>query len=304
MIGISTSYFSRLDDDIRVNLKALRDMGFRTIEIDFRWDEKMCKKLRKFAAEENIKISSLHNFCPIPKGGKSNLASPESYLLSSEDEKERKLAVKFTKATIENAVGLKAKVVVLHCGKVFSNTFTKALIRMYNGNQKGSKVYREELNSIVSMREKSAKKSFSNLLKSLKELDKFAGVKKIKLGVETRYYFGEIPQVDELAQILDIFDESSSVGYWHDVGHAQCLENLGFCKVTDFLNFFDRLVGIHLHDIRGCEDHLAPFEGDFDFGIIAPYVKSSAIKTIEAHQPASQKSIIEAKIKLEKLFDE
>ena len=302
MIGISTSYCSHIYRQPQVIFKVLRDIGYEVFEIDFRWDENMCAQLKEIVKEEKISIASLHNFCPIPEGVDLRLASPETYLLSSRDEEERKLAVKCTKRTIEFAHQLRAKAVILHCGKVFEKKLTSFLIKMYNSNQEGSRAYQNKLTELVALRKKKAKRHFSNALRSLEELDKFAKEKNIKLGIENRYYFGEIPQVEEIKEILDTFDESSSIGYWHDVGHAQSLENIGFYKLEDYLTFFNRLIGIHLHDIKDCCDHLAPFEGEFNFERLIPFVGKESLKIVEAHQPASLKAIAEARIKLEKIF--
>jgi sugar phosphate isomerase/epimerase len=302
MIGISTSYCSHIFKEPHLIFEALINLGFRAFEIDYRWDKQMFNQLERIIKTKKIRINSLHNFCPIPEGIKLTQASPENYLLSSEDEKERELAIKFTKMTIENAARLGAEAVVLHCGKVFEKKHTNLLIKMYNSNERNSKTYKTKQEFFVSLRRRYSKKYFLNTLRSLEELDKFAKLKKVKLGIENRYYFGEIPQVEEIAQILNIFDAGSAIGYWHDVGHAQCLENLGFYKLENYLVFFDRLLGIHLHDIKGCCDHLSPFEGEFDFKKILSFVKKSTLKIMEAHQPASRKSLIEARVKLEKLI--
>ena len=43
----------------------------------------------------------------------------------------------------------------------------------------------------------------------------------------------------------------------------------------------DRLVGLHLHDIRQELDHLAPGQGQLAYAWLAPYARPDVVQTIE-----------------------
>ncbi len=173
-------------------------------------------------------------------------------------------------------------------------------------------------------RDLQSKPYLNNTIKSLNTLAGYAQAKGISLGIETRYYYREIPTFEEIGIILQAL-EGSSVFYWHDTGHAQFMENLGFNRHQDFLdNYADRMLGIHLHNICASKDHQAPVCGEFDtfappkaglsinsnvvrgvdFKMLKPYIKPSTLKVIEAHYPATTQEISESKKMLEGLFNE
>jgi sugar phosphate isomerase/epimerase len=76
--------------------------------------------------------------------------------------------------------------------------------------------------------------------------------------------------------------DSDRLGFWYDIGHAQALDRLAFFPHEEWLKrFADRIVGVHLHDVLGIIDHDIPGCGEIDFGFIAPYLPTTAIRTLE-----------------------
>jgi sugar phosphate isomerase/epimerase len=82
-----------------------------------------------------------------------------------------------------------------------------------------------------------------------------------------------------------LFKELSSpaIVYWHDTGHAQIKENLGFIHHAMHLESQrERLFGFHVHDVQfPGRDHCAPGTGNVDFAALAPLVKPGHIKVFE-----------------------
>lgn len=282
-------------------IKEIEETGFKNLELSFNLTKNIVEDLGSLIKEKNIGITSVHNYCPIPNNLKREKALPDCYSLASINEDERKLAIHYTKNTILTAKSFGAKVVVLHCGRVEIKDRFPELISLYNQGLKNSPEYIALQKRMISERQALIKKHFAKALLSLEELAEFAKKNEINIGIETRYYHREIPSFKEIGIILDTFKEN--IFYWHDTGHAEVHERLGFEKHKQFLDAYsERLIGVHLHDIRDTDDHLAPGQGSFDFSIIKPYLRENTLKIIEAHTPATILEIIRAKELLEKIL--
>lgn len=302
-LALSTSWnsFNYLKgEDIILEIKNL---GFKEVELNFNLTFSMVREIASLVKREQIKVLSLHNFCPVPEGVDRYTALPDYYSMSSLDEAESQKAVEQTKRSIDTALELNAKVVVLHSGRVQIPCLTSDLIRLYNKGLKGTKEYKKLMDKMIKQRRKYCKPYVENTLRNLEILNRYAQSRGIFLGIENRFYYHEIPCFEEIGQILNTF-KGAHLLYWHDTGHAHVLENLGIYKHKDYLrNYHNYMVGVHLHDVRGVDDHIVPHRGEIDFNILNPYIKKDTLKVIEAHYPATGEDIIESKVYLESVFD-
>lgn len=302
-LAISTAWNSFRYNSAKDLLSEIKNLGFDSLELGFSLTPSMVCDISSFVDKEEIKVVSLHNFCPIPDGLKKEEALPDYYSMSSKDQEQRQQSIKYSKITIDTADRLNAKAVVLHCGRVDIPDRTKELAVIFRQGLKDTKVYRNLKDEIIKERDEVYKPYLENTLRSLEELNRYAKERNILLGIENRIYIGEIPSFEEIETILQNF-RGSNIFYWHDTGHAQVMENLGLIKHRDYLEHFSKnMIGVHLHDCIATLDHQAPLKGEIDFKMLALYINCETLKVIEAHSPTTALELKESKRLLELIFD-
>ena len=100
--------------------------------------------------------------------------------------------------------------------------------------------------------------------------------------MENREALEEIPLESDFTLFFKEFN-APAICYWHDTGHAQIKENLGFIHHGMHLgSLSDRLAGFHVHDVQfPGRDHCPPGSGMIDFAALKPMVKPEHLKIFE-----------------------
>ena len=299
MISISTAWNYKEDKDTRQILTEIKNVGLDTIELGYLITKDKLETIIPLLSEMDMKVSSIHNFCPLPYDAPSPRHPSNHYRLSSLDEDERKRAVKWTNNTVDLAKQVGAKVVVVHAGTIeLDNDPSRELIDMYKAGKKDAPEFAPLREKLLKVRKEKIVPYLDAAVKSFKEILPHAANCGIKIGFETRYYPIEIPNFEEIGIFLDTFKDQS-IGYWHDVGHAEANSRLGITDQMKYLNAYkDRMIGIHIHGIEVLRDHKAPFVGDMDFAPILPFITDGMIKVIESSSVATSDEIREAVKKL------
>jgi sugar phosphate isomerase/epimerase len=261
-------------------LREIRELGFEYAELSHGIRLSLVEGILQAVDNGEIRISSLHNFCPLPMG--VSHASPNLFQFSAESARERELAIKCTLKTFDFAVRVRAPVVVLHMGSVEMKDYTRRLKDLLADGHRGTDRYESLLAEAIERRESKKEPFVERAYETLRRLIPEAEARGLRLGIENREAVEEIPFETDLLFFFREFPQPT-VTYWHDTGHAQIKEELGLIQhMLHLESFADRLAGFHIHDVRPpCRDHCPPGSGQVDFAALRPWVRPEHVKVFE-----------------------
>ncbi len=307
MYSLSTCWNSHRHTDGRAMLREIRELGFEYAELSHGIRVSLIPGIFEAVDAGEIKISTLHNFCPLPLG--VNHAAPNIYKFTALEQRERDNALKHTLKTLETAARVNAKLVVLHMGAVDMKDYTDTLVDlleakprgnaepppqktgflssltgMFGGNpaEAASRKFEKLCREAIEQREARKERHVFHACNLLRTIADKATALGVKLGIENREAVEEIPFESDFRAFFKQFPPPT-VGYWHDTGHGQIKENLGFIRHAQHLqSMADRLHGFHIHDVQfPGRDHCPPGTGMIDFAALKPFVKPEHIKVFE-----------------------
>ncbi|HEX4341890.1 MAG TPA: sugar phosphate isomerase/epimerase [Verrucomicrobiae bacterium] len=280
MYSLSTCWNSHRHTDGRAMLREIRDLGFEYAELSHGTRISLMPGILEAVEAGEIKISTLHNFCPLPMGVTGS--APNLYKFSAERERERENAVKHTLKTLDFAVRVKAPVVVTHSGSIEMKDYTDKFLELVGRGDRHSSKYLDLCDEFVKKRDAAKPAYFQRTIETFKKLLPEFEKRGIKLGIENRQALEELPIENDYLALFKELNSPAAV-YWHDTGHAQIKENLGFIHHGFHLESLQsQLAGFHIHDVHfPGEDHRMPGSGIVNFTALKPMVKPKHIKVFE-----------------------
>ena len=288
-------------------LREMADLGFEWAELSHGIRISLVPGILKAVEEGVIKISSCHNFCPLPTGVMH--AAPNLYMPSSADARDRDQWMRHSKRTLDFASQVQARKVVLHLGAVEYFWFNPAhkldryLDRHPGADMAQDAAYQKLLaKSLARLKERMAP-YWENTKQGLRGLLPYAAEKGVILGFENRERFDELPLDAEHAALIEAMARPGVCGYWHDTGHAQIKQNMGLLNHREHLEKnAPNAVGFHLHDVSAeGRDHQAIGTGKIDFAMVSSFWRPEHTLVIELSPRLTPEEVLASKKRVEEL---
>lgn len=269
-------------------LKEMAGLGFDHIELSHGIRITLVPGILRAVEEGVVKVSSTHNFCPLPAGVVQ--PAPNLFEPSALEHREHDQWLRHTKRSIDFAAQVKARVLVCHLGSVSFFWFNPARnLRHYlrdhhdAGRTQDDKAYHALLKKCLAKLRKRMPPFWAKVKESINEMTDYAKQRNVKLGFENREKFEELPIDADYAAFIDEFPADAPLGYWHDTGHADIKEGMGLLKHREHLEkMAPRTIGFHLHDVSAQgNDHQPIGSGHIDFKMVSEFWRPEHLLTLE-----------------------
>lgn len=285
-------------------LKEMAALGFEYVELSHGIRITLIPGILRAVEEGLVKISSTHNFCPLPTGVMQ--PAPNLYEPSSLDPQEHDQWLRHTRRSIDFAAQIKSRAVVCHLGSVRFFWLNPARgLRRYlrehpDAGRKPDDKYQAILQKSLAKLRKRMPPYWEQVNTSVREIIDYARSKDVRLGFENRDKFEELPLDADFAEFLTRFGPDAPIGYWHDTGHADIKEGMGLIQHrTQLEQLAPRTIGFHLHDVSAQgHDHQPVGGGRIDFEMVSRFWRPEHLLTLElgprtplAHVKASKEQI-------------
>src|SRR5437660_1785419 len=181
MYSLSSCWNSHRHTDGAAMLREIRELGSEYAELSHGVRISLLPGILQAVDAGEIKISSLHNFCPLPMGVEH--AAPNIFKFTADNPRERESAYKHSVKTIETAARVKAPLVVLHMGCIEMKDYTEKLIDMVQQGKKGTPKYEKLCEEVILKREEKKERPMAHAYEMLGRLVQLAEPRGIKLGI-------------------------------------------------------------------------------------------------------------------------
>ena len=254
-------------------IEEIVELGFNHIELSHGMTVAKLPGIRNAYKRGLFKCSGVHNYFPAPV--EVMIDAPDAYEFTSHRPFDRQRAMEMTLRTLDIAAEFEAGYLVLHMGSVpmSSKKWTRPLTEAVAAGEAHSPDFIKRKLAFVKKREKLSPLYYQRAIDALGTIAEHAAKVGVKLAVESRSRFEDMPTEREMIHLQEHFADNPWVGYWHDFGHVQLKHNLGLLDHLEWLERISpRLIGGHVHDVEWpARDHRVPFSGTLDYAALLKY---------------------------------
>lgn len=273
MLALSSCWNNSRHSDGEKMIEEIVELGFQNIELSHGMTIAKLPGIQKAFQRGIFKCAGVHNFFPSPV--EVMIDAPDAYEFTSHRVFDRQRAMEMTLRTLDLAARFEAQYLVLHMGSVPLNSknFTRPLTATVTQGGQHSSDYIGAKIAFVKKREKIGPLYFNRAIEALTTLADRAAELGIKLAIESRSRFEDMPTEREMMALQSHFSSHPWVGYWHDFGHVQLKHNLGFLDHHEWLDRVSHhLIGGHVHDVEWpARDHRVPFSGMLEYASLLKF---------------------------------
>ena len=186
-------------------------------------------------------------------------------------------AARQTLQTIDFAARLGAPFVVLHLGRVPIKPVTEPLIALAKAGEIYSREYVQRKVDAVAKREAAAPVYLANVKECLKPIMEHAAAKNIRLGIEGRRGYEEIPSEREIPTFsTNSTRRRSATGTTS--GTSRSRKTSASSITRNGCAIGPRTLGCHVQDcVWPAQDHQPPFAGDVDLEKLVPLLPPACL---------------------------
>ena len=260
--ALSTSFLGNRDVTWERLKESFRTIGASEVELSYNLGPEAARDVLTALPGSGLRVVSAHHPFPFPRMGPQEDPYADVFNPLAPLESERRAARELVKESLRAASRAGAGALVVHLGSIPElEDLERELWRRF----KAKKDVTSFTSKYLRKRQKYSKTYVERALRVLGDLLPLAEDLRIALGLENRFFLMSFPSLEEFRLLFETFD-SSSLGYWHDVGHGVVRARFGYEEMAEVaMSLRDRLVGMHVHDAVGVKDHRAPGDGEVDF---------------------------------------
>ncbi len=311
-LSLSTCWLSHRHTDGEAMLKEVADLGFAYVELGHGIPLTLVPGILSAVEKGIIKVSSTHNFCPLPPGVME--PSPNYYEPSAGLKSGRAQWVRHTLNSIAFAKRVGADRMVAHMGSLrfFFGDPSRSLQDFIKDKTveelAADKTFPARRDRLLKKMRKAAPKHYKRIRECLEAIKASAEEAGVRIGVENRDWLMELPLDADMAEFFKSVEDLPFVGSWHDVGHSRIKERLGLANVSDMLAATDaNRLGFHLHNVSAeGRDHngLLLEGGTVDFPLVQKHIRPDQAVVLELSKRVSPQDVIASRLFAQKLIDE